>query len=110
MLSDPTFLVGVLVGAAIVIAGLGALLVVKPWVQAVFSGAPVGFFHVVGMRLRGTPIAMVVGAYISLRKAARQVPLDLVEATYIAHRGTINSERELVRQVEAAIEKRHAEP
>lgn len=97
------FVVGVLVGAGIVLAGLGFFFLIWPWIRALLSGAHVPFFYFVAMRLRGTPVTLVVDAYVSLRKAGRDVPLALVEATYVAERGTIQSERELVRRVESGL-------
>ena len=95
-----SFLVGLLVGAGVVLAGLGGFFLIWPWLRALLSGASVPFLYFVAMRVRRTPVALVVDAYITLQKAGRDVPLAVVEATYLAERGAIRDERDLVRRVE----------
>ena len=103
------FLLGVLVGAAAILAGLGGFWLVWPWVRALLSGTPVPFLYFVAMRLRGTPVALVVDAYTVLRKAGRDVALETVEATYIANRAGVHGERELVGLVERTLADRGRE-
>jgi len=102
------FLLDVLLGAGIVLAGLGGFWIVWPWIRTLLSGAPVPFLYFVAMRLHGTPVALVMDAHVSLRKGGRDISLELVEATYLAERGAIHGERDLVRRVEIALAGREA--
>ena len=55
------------------------------WVTAYFSGVKVSIFKdLVGMRLRKVPPAAIVRPKISAEKAGIQVPLDRMEAHYLA--------------------------
>jgi len=96
----PSFFIGVFIGAGVVLAGLGGFFLLWPWLRALLSGAPVPLMYFLAMRLRGTPVGLVVDAYVSLRKAGRDVPLAVVEATYLAERDAIADERDLVRRVQ----------
>jgi len=103
-----TFFLGVLVGAGVTLAVLGGFWIVWPWIRALLSGASVPFFYFLAMRLRGTPVALVVDAFVTLRKRGRDVPLELVEATYLAERGAIQSDGDPARCVEVALSEREA--
>ncbi len=58
------------------------------WVQALTSGAHVGIFSLVGMRLRKVPPSVIVGGRIAALKAGLQVTTDQLEAHYLA-RGNV---------------------
>jgi uncharacterized protein YqfA (UPF0365 family) len=70
-----------------VLAGIAVLLYLVPiplWIAAWASGAYVGLFTLIGMRLRRVPPATVVTARISSVKAGLDIPLNDLEAHYLA--------------------------
>lgn len=75
-----------LVGVAIValIAGGFVFKFGGLWIQAHMSGAPVGFFDLIGMSLRRVPPALIVQARISSKKAGMEIPAEFWEAHYLA--------------------------
>lgn len=80
-------LIGLLVFAAIV---LGAVLVglyfvpIPLWIAAWAAGAYVRLPTLVGMRLRRVPPSIIVNARISAVKAGLDVPIDALEAHFLA--------------------------
>lgn len=79
--------VGVLAVLLLAVAGLVFVLYVVPvplWIAAWSSGAPVGLFTLVGMRLRRVPPATIVNARISAVKAGLDVTINDLEAHYLA--------------------------
>jgi uncharacterized protein YqfA (UPF0365 family) len=54
------------------------------WVQAVFSGAQIGIFAMVGMRIRKVNPRLIVNAKIMAVKAGIQLETGLLEAHYLA--------------------------
>jgi uncharacterized protein YqfA (UPF0365 family) len=69
------------------IAVLVVLLYVVPvplWIAAWSSGAYVGLMTLVGMRLRRVPPATIVNARISAVKAGLEIPIEPLEAHYLA--------------------------
>ncbi len=58
---------------------------IKLWIEAMASGAYVGIFRLIGMRLRGMRPSYVVHPYISARKAGiNSINLDALEAHYLS--------------------------
>jgi uncharacterized protein YqfA (UPF0365 family) len=83
---DPTAIgaIGLLLPA---IALMFVILYIVPlplWIAAWSSGAYVGMLTLVGMRLRRVPPATVVTARISAAKAGLEIPIDDLEAHYLA--------------------------
>lgn len=77
---------GVLVLVAI-LAVLGFILYLVPiplWIAAWASGAYVGLLTLVGMRFRRVPPSVVVTARISAAKAGLPIPINDLEAHYLA--------------------------
>ncbi|MFZ4735722.1 MAG: flotillin-like protein FloA [Bradymonadia bacterium] len=72
------------------VAGLFALAVifyfvpVGLWVAAAFSGARVSIFELIAMRLRRVPPSTIVNSRISAVKAGLDIPVDQLEAHYLA--------------------------
>jgi uncharacterized protein YqfA (UPF0365 family) len=78
---------GAVVLVVLVLVALGFLLYFIPvplWVAAWASGAYVGLFTLIGMRLRRVPPATVITARISGVKAGLDIPLNDLEAHYLA--------------------------
>ena len=88
--------------AILFVAAVLALLFV-PWMRAFMSGAPVKIIQLLGMRLRGTPPALIVDALVML--VHRGFPHDparsrLAESIYLAHRVRILTPDQLADMVE----------
>ncbi|MCC7243625.1 MAG: flotillin-like FloA family protein, partial [Acidobacteria bacterium] len=66
------------------------LVPVRLWVAAWASGAYTGLMTLVGMRLRRVPPATVVTARISSVKAGLDIPLNDLEAHYLAGGNVVN--------------------
>jgi uncharacterized protein YqfA (UPF0365 family) len=82
---------GVDIGVAgivlLVVIGLIVVLYLVPiplWIAAWASGAYVGLFTLIGMRLRRVPPATIVTARISAAKAGLQISVNDLEAHYLA--------------------------
>ena len=82
-----TGLLGAVAALILTIVVLGFVLYLVPiplWVAAWASGAYVGLLTLVGMRLRRVPPGTVVTARISSVKAGLDIPLNDLEAHYLA--------------------------
>ncbi len=83
---DPGIL-GVAATAAVALIGLVVIFYIVPirlWIAAWSSGAYVGLVTLIGMRLRRVPPATVVNARISAVKAGLAIPIDALEAHFLA--------------------------
>jgi len=56
----------------------------KLWLQAFLSGAPVGIFELIGMRLRKVPPSIIVLSRIQAVKAGLHIPTRDLETHYLA--------------------------
>jgi uncharacterized protein YqfA (UPF0365 family) len=54
------------------------------WIRAWLAGAPVGLMTLVAMRLRQVPHGLIVDARITAKKAGIELPIDSVEAHFLA--------------------------
>jgi uncharacterized protein YqfA (UPF0365 family) len=73
------------------------------WLRAFLSGAPVSILQLIGMRFRGVPPRLIVDTLVAL--VHRGHPHDrarcyLVESTYLARRGLIETPEQLADLVE----------
>jgi uncharacterized protein YqfA (UPF0365 family) len=87
MLGIETGVTGGFVLLVLLIVGLVFILYLVPvplWIAAWASGAYVGLFTLIGMRLRRVPPGTVVTARISAVKAGLDFPLNDLEAHYLA--------------------------
>jgi uncharacterized protein YqfA (UPF0365 family) len=75
---------------------------VAPWFKAFLSGAPISLLHLIGMRLRGSPVGLLIDTHVMLVHQQRPVDLRKLESAFIAHRGAIYSSEDLIRYVEEA--------
>ena len=66
------------------------LIPVRIWVAAFASGAYVGLFTLVGMRLRRVPPGTIVTARISAVKAGLDISVNDLEAHYLAGGNVVN--------------------
>lgn len=71
------------------------VLLVRPWMRAFMSGAPISLFDVVGMRLRGNPVTLLVDTYLTLRW--KQIPATIaeVERCYMENRNRVTTAEDL---------------
>jgi len=93
-----------------VIIAIAILLVVgiffyflKLWVRAWMSGARVGIFNLLGMKLRRVPPALIVDARIRAVKAGLDISTDQLEAHYLAGGNVINVVQALIAADKAGI-------
>lgn len=88
-----TGLLGILTTVVLIVAGTVLLLYLIPirlWIAAWASGAYVGLLTLIGMRLRRVPPSTVVTARISAVKAGLTIPLNDLEAHYLAGGNVVN--------------------
>jgi uncharacterized protein YqfA (UPF0365 family) len=78
----------ILVIAALII--ILYLIPVRLWIAAFASGAYIGLFTLVGMRLRRVPPSTIVTARISAVKAGLDIPVNDLEAHYLAGGNVVN--------------------
>jgi uncharacterized protein YqfA (UPF0365 family) len=95
----------------LVLLGLVGLIVVgifvfflKVWVRAAMSGARVGLWNLLGMKLRGVPPTLIVDGRIRAVKAGLMVDSDILEAHYLAGGNVINVIQALIAADKANIE------
>lgn len=96
----------VLLGAIAVFIGFSLLLYFVPvglWIAAAASGAGVGIFQLVAMRLRRVPPNVIVNARISAVKANVEAPIDLLEAHFLAGGNVIHVVNALISAGKAGI-------
>jgi len=85
--------IGALGILVILIVGLVFLLYLVPiplWIAAWASGAYVGLFTLIGMRLRRVPPSVIVTARISAVKAGLDISVNDLEAHYLAGGNVVN--------------------
>jgi len=88
-----TGLLGILTTLILIVSGTALLLYLIPlrlWIAAWASGAYVGLLTLIGMRLRRVPPSTVVTARISAVKAGLTIPLNDLEAHYLAGGNVVN--------------------
>lgn len=87
MIGFETGIAGGVVVLVAILAVLGFILYLVPiplWIAAWASGAYVGLLTLVGMRFRRVPPSVVVTARISAAKAGLPIPINDLEAHYLA--------------------------
>lgn len=94
-----------------VIAGIAALIVVgiifsffSVWLRAWLAGAYVGFTELIAMRLRQVPYGMIVDARITAKKAGIEIPINDIEAHFLAGGNVIPTTQALIAAKKAGIE------
>lgn len=76
-----------LIGILVVVALIAAIFLLSffgVWFRAKLADAPVGFGNLIGMRLRGVPVGLIVDSRITGVKAGLKMDTDLLEAHYLA--------------------------
>jgi uncharacterized protein YqfA (UPF0365 family) len=77
-------MVGMIVLAVVILSFILYFIPVQLWIAAWSSGAPVGIFTLIAMRLRRVPPAIVITSRISAVKAGLDIALNDLEAHYLA--------------------------
>ena len=77
----------------------------RPWLQGFLSGAPISVLQLLGMRLRQTPIRLVMDAYRALIHSGTMVDSKTVESVYIANHHRILGTADLVNLVQESLAK-----
>ena len=106
MIEMGTGITGSLSVLTMVVAGLALLLYLVPiplWIAAWASGAYVGLFTLIGMRLRRVPPTTVVTARISAVKAGLDISINDLEAHYLAGGNVVRVVNAMISADKAAI-------
>jgi uncharacterized protein YqfA (UPF0365 family) len=93
MIGTEIGILGVMVLLVLVLAFFGVLFYFVPiplWIASWAAGAYVGIFTLAAMRLRRVPPSTVVTARISAVKAGLDIPLNDLEAHYLAGGNVVN--------------------
>jgi uncharacterized protein YqfA (UPF0365 family) len=77
----------------------------RPWVRAAAGGAPISVFSILGMRLRGNPVPLLVDAYTVLKHSGVDVTIAEVELAYIKQRTRVQTADDLVELVKTETER-----
>lgn len=91
--------------AVFLIVALTALVVglflVRPWLRCFLAGTPVSLIYILGMRLRGSPVTLIVDTLIAMK--FRNLPGDIrqIESTYLANPGPMLTTEQLIERVQA---------
>ena len=73
------------------------------WLRAWLAGAYVGFTELIAMRLRQVPYGMIVDARITAKKAGIEIPINDIEAHFLAGGNVIPSIQALIAARKAGI-------
>ena len=74
--------------------------IVRPWIRSTMIGIPMSMISILAMRLRGTPVWLLLDAYSQLRHRGSTASIADVERQYLANRSRIHKARDLVDFVE----------
>ncbi len=105
-----TFEQGVTVGAGSVFMLLLLQLILRPWIKAILTSCPVGLMNIIGIRLRGNPVNLLIDAYIILRKSGHDTAMGVVECIYINNRLKIKTPEDLAELTVKHLPKQDAQP
>ena len=90
-------IVVIAIGVVIVLVLLGIFLnYASIWMQALASGAHVGFSELIGMSLRHVDPRVIINSRIMALKAGIQVSTNMLEAHYLARGNVLNVVRALI--------------
>jgi uncharacterized protein YqfA (UPF0365 family) len=81
----------------------------RPWVRAAASGAPISVLSILGMRLRGNPVTLLVDAFTVLKHSGIDVSIADVELAYIKQRTRVRTADDLVGLIKENAESRSTE-
>ena len=73
------------------------------WISASASGVKIGLFDLIGMRIRKVSAADIVNPMIKATKAGLDIPMNKLEAHYLAKGGKVNGKASVNRVVDSLI-------
>ena len=76
------------------------LSIVSPWVRGLLGGAYVSCLEMLAMRLRRNPPGLLIDAYLVLIRRGIRSSIQIVESTYVAHKGESMDASQLAQWVE----------
>lgn len=91
-----SFQAGFATGVAFCGIAAFAFWVVSPWVRSLLSGGEFSMLTVLGMRLRRSPVNLLIDAHLSLLHGGAKLGIADIESKYIAHRALIVTSQDLV--------------
>lgn len=97
-----TVIVVIVALAGLLVAGI-VISFFSVWLRAWLAGAYVGFSELIAMRLRQVPYGMVVDARITAKKAGIEIPIDEIEAHFLAGGNVIPTVQALIAAQKASI-------
>ncbi len=74
------------------------------WLRAMLAGAPVGMLNLLAMKLRQVPFSLIVDARVTAKKAGIEIPIDDIEAHYLAGGNVVPTVQALIAAQKAGIE------
>ncbi len=80
----PTQIVFLIVGVGVLVIAAIIFSFFSVWLRASLAGAPVGMLNLLAMKLRQVPFSLIVDARVTARKAGIVIPVDDIEAHYLA--------------------------
>ena len=99
MTTGEVFFLGVVAGWLLLALAAGLAWFAGPWIRSQASGVPIGLPRILGMKLRGSPVNLLVDAQIALRKLGHNVSWESLETEYIAHRENVRTWNDLLHLV-----------
>ena len=86
-------------GLSFVVFPILFFLLTTPWLKCFLSGSPFTALHILGMRLRGTPVSIVTDAHIALTHSGIQIDPRRVESAYLSSPTRVQTAADLVNLV-----------
>ena len=100
----PPLFIAALIGVPILIIVFVVFSFFNTWLKAKLNGAPVGFANLLGMRLGGVPVDLVVDARITAVKAGIEVSTDKISAHFLAGGNVVPTVQAIIAAQKAGIE------
>jgi len=97
-------------GLSFVVFPILVFLVTTPWLKCFLSGAGVTALNILGMRLRGSPVGLLVDTQVALIHSGFQVNIRQVESAYLANRHRILQPGDLFEIVKEGLQKTESQP
>jgi hypothetical protein len=104
------FGIGVCCGTTFFFAIVLFFLLTAPWLKGYLSSAGVSMFEILGMRLRGSPVGLLVQTQIALLHSGFQVNIRQVESAYLANGHRIIQPGDLFQIVKEGLEEKESPP
>jgi hypothetical protein len=96
------FFAGVMVGVVFTLSLAVIWGLFAPWVRCFLCGAPLSLFNLLGMRLRGSPVGLLIDTHIGLiqgpvmhNEEYMTFKMNEIEAKYLANRHKVHTMQDL---------------